>query len=186
LDITRAQEQMRHAYFGGAPGLLVSAIVWAIAAAIVASGSFIHGVWALFVGGMLIHPLGMLVARAAGRPGSAKGNPLDRLAFECTITMLAALLPAWLMAMTRQEWFFPTMLLIIGGRYVVFATIYGLRLYWAIGALLIAMGWLAILAHPPVLAPVVAGAVIEAGFALALFIRMRGAGARQSGGIQTH
>ena len=184
MDVARAQEQMRHAYFGGAPGMLVSAGVWATAATILATGSFIHAVWALLIGGMAIHPLGVLLARVLGRPGGAKGNPLDRLALECTVTMIAALLPAWLMAMTREGWFFPTMLLIIGGRYVVFATIYGLRLYWAIGGLLVAMGWMAVAGHLPALAPVAAGAAIEAVFSLVLFARMRGDARPAASGVR--
>ncbi len=174
MDIARAQEQMRHAYFGGAPGMLVSALVWAAAAVVDANGPFTNAVWTLFIGGMAIHPLGLLLAKALGRPGSAKGNPLERLAFECTLTMIAVLLPAWLVSTLHESWFFPTMLLIIGGRYVVFATIYGSRLYWAVGALLACAAWLAIVWHLPSLAAVVAGSAIEAVFALVLFVRSRG------------
>ena len=174
MDIARAQEQMRYAYFGGAPGMLVSAIVWAAAAGVAASGHFTNAVWTLFIGGVMIHPLGLLLAKALGRPGSAKGNPMERLAFECTLTMIAVMLPAWLMSITREGWFFPTMLLIIGGRYVVFATIYGLRLYWAVGGVLVGAAWLAIFAHLPPLAAVCAGSAIEAVFAVVLFARSRG------------
>lgn len=178
MDIARAQEQMRHAYFGGAPGMLVSAIVWAAAAAVDAGGHFTNAVWTLFIGGVAIHPLGLLLAKLLGRPGSAKGNPLERLAFECTLTMIAVLLPAWMVSVTREAWFFPTMLLIIGGRYVVFATIYGLRLYWVVGALLAGAAWLAIVWHLPSLAAVAAGSAIEAVFAVVLFARSRGQAAQ--------
>ena len=174
MDIARAQEQMRHAYFGGAPGVLVSALVWAAAAVVDASGPFTHAVWTLFIGGVMIHPLGLLLAKLLGRPGSAKGNPMDRLALECTLTMLAVLLPAWLVSTLHESWFFPTMLLIIGGRYVVFATIYGLRLYWAVGGLLVGAAWLAIFEHLPPIAAVVAGSAVEAVFAVVLFARSRG------------
>lgn len=174
MDIARAQEQMRHAYFGGAPGMLVSAIVWAAAAAVAASGHFTNAVWTLFIGGVMIHPLGLLLAKALGRPGSAKGNPLERLAFECTLTMIAALLPAWMISTTLENWFFPTMLLIIGGHYVVFATVYGLRLYWAVGGVLVGAAWLMIFSPMPPIAAVVAGSAIEAVFAVVLFARSRG------------
>ena len=173
MDIARAQEQMRHAYFGGAPGMLVSAIVWGAAAGVNASGHFTNAVWTLFIGGVMIHPLGLLLAKALGRPGSAKGNPMERLAFECTLTMIAALLPAWMISGLVAAWFFPTMLLIVGGRYIVFATVYGLRLYWAIGGVLVGAAWLAVTSPVPS-AAVFAGSAIEALFAIVLFARSRG------------
>jgi hypothetical protein len=172
---------MRHAYFGGAPGMLVSAAVWTVAAVIAGSGALASAVWALFIGGMAIHPVGLLLAKALGRPGSAKGNPLDRLALESTIAMLAALPIAWMISLTRGPWFFPAMLLIIGGRYVVFATVYGLRLYWACGAVLIAAALLAARLHLDSPLSAAAGAAIEAVFAVVLFLRMRGVGAASPG-----
>ena len=176
MDFARAQEQMRHAYFGGAPGMLVSAAVWTAAAIVAGGGTFAHAVWTLFVGGMAIHPLGLVLARALGRPGAAKGNPLDRLAFECTITMLAALPLAYAVSLSRPAWFFPAMLLVIGGRYMVFATVYGLRLYWACGALLLAAAWGAAMLRLEPVSAALAGAAIEAAFALVLFTRLRGQG----------
>ena len=174
MDIARAQEQMRHAYFGGAPGMLVSAAVWTASAVVASGGAFTHAVWTLFIGGMAIHPLGLVLAKVLGRPGAAKGNPLDRLAFESTVAMLAAMLMAWMISLTHEAWFFPAMLLIIGGRYVIFATVYGLRVYWACGALLVAAALLAATRHLDAPVSAAAGAAIEAAFALVLFTRMRG------------
>jgi len=174
MNIERAQEQMRHAYFGGAPGMLVSAAVWALAGGVASGGAFVNAVWTLFIGGMAIHPLGLLLAKALGRPGSAKGNPLDRLAFESTITMILALPLAYGVSLHRADWFFPAMLLVIGGRYVVFASIYGLRLYWACGAVLAAAAYGAAVIHLAPAPAAFAGAAIEAIFALGLFARMRG------------
>ncbi len=174
MNIARAQEQMRHAYFGGAPGMLVSAAVWAAAGLVASGGAFTQAIWTLFVGGMAIHPLGLLLAKALGRPGGARGNPLDRLAFESTITMILALPLAYAVSLLRAEWFFPAMLLVIGGRYVVFASIYGLRLYWACGAVLATAAYgAAVMRFAPAPAAFV-GAAVEAGFAMALFALMRG------------
>jgi hypothetical protein len=174
LNIARAQEQMRHAYFGGAPGMLVSAAVWAAAGAVASGGAFTHAVWTLFVGGMAIHPLGLLLAKALGRPGGAKGNPLDRLALESTITMILALPLAYGLSLQRADWFFPAMLLVIGGRYVVFASIYGLRPYWACGAVLAAAAYGAAAMRLAPASAAFTGAAVEAAFALALFTMMRG------------
>ena len=177
MNIERAQEQMRHAYFGGAPGMLVSAAVWAVAGSVASHGAFAQAVWALFIGGMAIHPLGLLLAKLLGRPGGARGNPLDRLAFESTITMILALPLAYAISLQRADWFFPAMLMIIGGRYVVFASIYGLRIYWACGAVLAAAAYGAAAMRLAPAQAAFAGAAVEAAFALVLFARMRGGAA---------
>jgi hypothetical protein len=66
------------------------------------------------------------------------------------------------------------MLLVIGGRYLVFGTVYGMRLYWALGLALASAGfslaWLGVAA----LVVVAAGAVIEAVFGVACIARHRG------------
>jgi hypothetical protein len=179
LNIAHAQEQMRHAWFGGAPGMIVSAAVWAAAGAVASGGGvdFPHAVWTLFIGGMAIHPLGMLLTKLLGRPGGAKGNPLERLALETTFTMILALPLAYAVAQFRPAWFFPAMMLVIGGRYAVFATIYGLRIYWMLGAVLALAAYGAAVAGFAPAASAFAGAAIEAAFALVLFLRLRGAAA---------
>jgi len=57
---------------------------------------------------------------------------------------------------------------------VIFATVYGLRVYWACGALLVAAALLAATRHLDAPVSAAAGAAIEAAFALVLFTRMRG------------
>ena len=179
MNIARAQEQMRHAWFGGAPGMIVSAAVWAAAGTVACGGGadFPHAMWTLFIGGMAIHPLGMLLTKLLGRPGGAKGNPLERLALESTVTMILALPLAWAVAQFRPAWFFPAMMLVIGGRYFVFSTIYGLRLYWACGALLAAAAYVAAVVGLAPAPAAFSGAAIEAVFAVVLFARLRGADA---------
>ena len=38
------------------------------------------------------------------------------------------------------SFFFPIMLMTIGGRYIIFATLYGLRIYWVVGGILAIAG----------------------------------------------
>lgn len=65
------------------------------------------------------------------------------------------------------------MLLIIGGRYLTFATLYGARLYWACGAALAAAGCaLGYLNATPAIAAFT-GAATEAAFAVAIFVAVR-------------
>ena len=107
---------MRFAYFAGAPGLSASAIAWLAAGVIALNSSSKNAVFALLVGGMFIHPVAVLLAKVLGRPGShTRGNPLGVSALEGTFLLLLCLPVAYCVSLFRVEWFFPAMLLVIGG-----------------------------------------------------------------------
>ena len=75
--------------------------------------------------------------------------------------------------MTDADLFFPAMLLIISGRYFTFATLYGMRLYWAFG---VALGTAAfvVAAHPAHMATgAFAGGLIELVFAALIYSCLR-------------
>ena len=55
------------------------------------------------------------------------------LVMENTIWMIMCIPLAYGLSIQRTEWFFQAMLLIIGGRYLTFSTIYGSKLYWLLG-----------------------------------------------------
>ena len=89
MNIADAQANMRHSYFGGAPGLASSAVMWLLAGLVVAARDPQTGVFVLIFGGMLIHPLAILGCRILGRPGAHdKANPLGPLALESTVILL--------------------------------------------------------------------------------------------------
>jgi hypothetical protein len=177
-DLAQAQADMRWAYWHGAFGVLCSALAWAIAAGVAALGKPQHAVWALLIGGMFIFPLSMAMARLAGRAGMhEKANPLGRLALVSTFGLMFGCALALGVATQKLEWFFPTMLLVIGGRYLVFTKVYGLRIYWACGLALVAAGLVlgvVLVAPSPelkaagLLLGAVTGAVIEALFGVLL------------------
>jgi hypothetical protein len=169
-----AQAEMRHAYLGGSAGIFASSLAWLSAALIAHLVSPRAGIAALFVGGMLIHPAAILLSKLLGRPGMhAKDNPLARLAIETTFWLLLAIPLAFLLSFQRVEWFFIAMLATIGGRYFTFSTLYGLRIYWLIGAALaIAAFALAATNAAPVLVAL-AGGLIELLFAAIVFSSAR-------------
>jgi hypothetical protein len=141
MQLEAAQADMRHAYFGGATGITTSAIAWLAAAVTAYLVSPRGAMAALFIGGMFIHPAAVLLSKGLGRPGAhTPGNPLAPLAIETTVWLLLAIGVAFLASMQRPEFFFIAMLLTIGGRYLTFATLYGLRLYWIGGGVLAAAG----------------------------------------------
>ena len=174
MTIEQAQADMRHAYFAGATGVAASALVWLAASIVAWVVSPLAAMAALFIGGMFIHPLAMLFSKLLGRPGKhEKGNPLAGLAIESTVWLLLAIAVAYIASFLRIEWFFIAMLLTIGGRYFTFATLYGLRLYWACGAALaLAAFGLAALNASAALITLVGGS-IELAFAAVVFHRER-------------
>lgn len=174
LTIPEAQADMRRAYLSGAPGVLVSGLVWLVAGGVAVLHSERAAVLALLFGGAVIHPLSVVLTRILGRSGKHSAeNALASLAAEGTFWLLAGCAIAYGMHVLRIEWFFPAMLLVIGGRYLTFQTLYGLRAYWACGAVLCMAGLALALARAPAATGAFAGALIEIGFAAALFLQAR-------------
>lgn len=136
-SIRQAQEDMRNAYGNGSLGVLVSGAVWVAASLVVNYYSAQNGIWTLIIGGMFIFPLSILIDKLVGLRGAHdKNNPLGQLAMEGTIWMIACIPLAYGVSLIKSEWFFQGMLLIIAGRYLTFASLYGMRLYWLLGAAL--------------------------------------------------
>jgi hypothetical protein len=168
-----AQHDMRFGYFGGAPGVLASAIAWLAAALVAKVASPVDAVWALFIGGMFIFPVGVVLAKLLGRPGKhSRTNPLGPLVMEGTILLMLALPLAFAVSLYRIEWFFPAMLLVIGGRYLTFATLYGTRIYWALGGILAIAAFVLVATRMPPAVGALTGGLIEIVFAAALFYQV--------------
>lgn len=184
-DLAIAQADMRWAYWHGAFGVLASAAAWALAAAAGVVGTPQRAVWTLLIAGMFIFPASLVMARLAGRPGlHPKTNPLGRLAVISTIGLVVGCGAALLVATRKLEWFFPTMLLVIGLRYLTFTRVYGLPLYRVCGLSLAAAGLVlgVLLAQPapdmkasgPLIAALT-GALLEALFGTVLLLQGRAA-----------
>jgi hypothetical protein len=188
LTFDAAQREMRHAYRDGAPGMLVSATMWLIAGCVAWRMAPAKAVWALFVGGMLIHPLSVLVCRMLGRPARhSPANPLGALAMASTFWLILMLPLAYYVSLTRIEWFFPAMLAVIGGRYLTFATLFGNRLYWACGATLALAAYLLANAKASPALGAFTGAAVEAAYAVALLVVRRGSrDAQPVASVPTH
>ena len=174
MQIHEAQEDLRLSYFGGAPGMLVSAVAWFASGLSSLYSSNQRAVFVLFVGGMLIHPVSTVVTKALGRSARhAAGNPLGRLAQETTVWLILCLPLAFVVSQFRMEWFFPAMLLVISGRYTVFATMFGSRTYWACAAALATGAYLLFKLGAGPAAGAFTGATIEAAFSAVIFSQSR-------------
>jgi hypothetical protein len=174
LTIIQAQANMRIGYLCGAPGVLVSGCVWLVAGLVAALKSPSTAVYVLLIGGALIHPASVILCKTLGRTGThERGNPLGTLAIEGTLWLLAGIAIAYGMHVLRLEWFFPAMLLLIGGRYLTFQTLYGLRIYWVCGAALCLAGLVLGLSRAPAHLSALVGAAIELVFATAVFAQAK-------------
>jgi hypothetical protein len=169
MTIADAQRDMRFAYYNSATGAMASATAWLVAALVVTFVCGTAGIGALIVGGMFIFPASVLLSKVMGRPGKhGKDNPLGALAMEGTMWMILSIPVAVAAALYKVEWFFPAMLLVIGGRYLTFATLYGLKIYWAFAATLAAAALALVVFEAPVLSAAFAGALIEYAFGIVL------------------
>lgn len=173
-DLAQAQRDMRAGYCSGGAGVLTSALVWLAAAVAALQASPKQAVWVLFIGGMAIHPIATVICKLLGSSGKHdKENPLASLAWAGVLWLIFSLPLAYVVALHRIEWFFPAMLLVIGGRYLTFHLLFGLRVYWLLGLALAAAGYTLGKALAAPMASAFAGALIEMLFAVYILIGNR-------------
>lgn len=166
MSVSEAQSDMRDGYFSGGAGVLASALAWSVAAGVAVLGSAQNSVWALLLGGMLIHPVAVLFCKLLGARGThTKGNPLAQLAGASTFWLIFCLPLTYALSLQEPGWFFPAMLLVIGGRYLVFATLFGMGMYWVLGLTLAGAGFALGYRGSPAHVAAVTGAAVEAAFA---------------------
>ena len=98
---------------------------------------------------------------------------MGELAGASTFWLILSLPLAYGLSLHNINWFFPAMLLVIGGRYLVFSTIYGMRFYWVLGLALAGAGvGLGMLRATPAISAG-SGALIEFVMAMVCFVQHR-------------
>jgi hypothetical protein len=139
--ISDAQQDLRRAYVGGGPGVMISGFVWLLAAFIQHNRGVGPGFVSLFLGGMLIFPITKLLCRSVfRRENESSGNPLGMTVLECTLAMIGGLFAAWLFLASAPELVFPLAAIAVGTHYFVFKTAYGDRVFWLVAAVVTAIG----------------------------------------------
>ncbi|MGN0857673.1 MAG: DUF7010 family protein, partial [Stenotrophomonas sp.] len=147
--------------------IAASALAWAVAAGVAWQGSAQHAITALLAGGVLIFPASLVLGKLLHLPcHHPKGNALGSLAGASTFWLIFCLPIAWLLGQQQPAWFFAAMLLVIGGRYLVFASVYGMALYWALGLILAAAGFGLTALSMPAAVIATTGAIVELAFAI--------------------
>ncbi|GEK88244.1 hypothetical protein SAMN04488100_11843 [Alkalibacterium putridalgicola] len=145
------QKEMRSAFLGGFAGQLVSGVIWLAAAGISVVNKPVSGMLILFFGCMLIFPLTQLTLRAMGRNAKvSKDNRLWSLGSQIAFTVPINFLLVGAIIIFRPIWFFPAAMIIVGSHYLPFMTLYGMKLFGILAALLILSGAGLLLYGPPV------------------------------------
>ena len=174
MIIADAQKDMRDAYLGGGPGILISSIVWLTAGIVAVYNSDLSSLIVFFVGGMFIYPVSTLISKLLKRTGKhLKENPLGKLAIESTAILFIGLFISYSIFQSFPNWFYPIMLMIIGMRYLLFQSIYGLKIYWGIGLILITSGYMCLSTNQALHIGAIAGGVIELIFSIIIIISDR-------------
>jgi hypothetical protein len=132
---------MRSAFLGGFAGQLVSGLTWLGASAV--SGIFApnYGMAFLFLGSMGIFPLTQFILRLMGRPARVPDeNGLWALGSQVAFTVPINFLLVGAVILYRPLWFFPAAMIVVGSHYLPFITLYGMKMFGVLAALLILFG----------------------------------------------
>jgi hypothetical protein len=139
--VSEAQAEVRRVNLGGAVGNAVAGLLWLASACFAVWHSQKTAILLLVVGGFFIYPILSLVLRLLGKPASLSStNPFRFLAIQVAFVLPLSMPLVAPVVAYRAAWFYPAMMVLLGAHYLPFATLYGMRSFVALAALLIASG----------------------------------------------
>jgi len=141
MQISEAQREMRVHYAGAFYGQLVSGILWLVSAAL---GTWVTpraAIATVVIGGMFIFPATTLLLRLTGpRPPLSADNSLATLGLHVALVLPLSMLVLYPITLFRLTLFYPALMILVGAHYLPFVFLYGMRMFWALAALLVAGG----------------------------------------------
>ena len=141
MKIKDCQREMRFDFLGGFAGQLVSGLIWLSAAAISVWVQPRSGMVVLFFGSMLIFPLTQGTLRLMGKPAKVSTeNKLWGLGSQIAFTVPVNFLLVGAATLYRENWFFPAAMIVVGAHYLPFVTLYGMKIFAALAAVLVFAG----------------------------------------------
>lgn len=147
-----AQRQARAVMRGGGISFLVLAAWWGVAAALFQWGTPIAGQIALLIGAVVAQPITWAILKLLGGPAwLPRENPLRGLALANATIPVVCVLAAMAMATKIPEAFFAAAMVGWAAAALPDATLYGMRIHWVFGGLLILIPVLLWFAMPTVL-----------------------------------
>jgi len=141
MDIQDAQRESRSVYIGGFWGQLVSSVIWLVSAAL---GTWVTpraSILAVVIGGFFIFPLTQLMLSLSGRRASlSRENAFNSLGMQIAFVLPPSMLLLVPVGLFRLNWFFPSLMVLLGAHYLPFATLYGMRMFLFLAGVLIVAG----------------------------------------------
>jgi len=139
--LLHAQRESRTVYIGGFWGQLVSSVIWLVSAALSTWVTPKASILAAVIGGFFIFPLTQLMLRLSGRSASvSRENPFHWLGMQVAFVLPFPMLLLVPVGLYNLNWFCPALMVLLGAHYLPFATVYGMRMYLFLAAILIALG----------------------------------------------
>jgi hypothetical protein len=149
--LSNEQKEMRSAFLGGFAGQFISGLIWLAAAGVSVLTSQHYGMVFLFFGCMGIFPLTQLTLRMMGRSAKvSEENGLWALGSQIAFTVPLNFLLVGAIILYQPLWFFPAAMIVVGTHYLPFMTLYGMRMFGILAALLILSGAGLALYGPPI------------------------------------
>ncbi len=141
MNLRDCQREMRYAFLGGFAGQLVSGLIWLMAAITSVLYQPGHGMAVLFFGSMFIFPLTQGALRLMGRPARVSAeNKLWGLGSQAAFTVPINFLLVAAATLYRENWFFPAAMIAVGAHYLPFITLYGMKMFGGLAAVLVFAG----------------------------------------------
>jgi hypothetical protein len=142
VDIRDAQLEVRTRYVGGFYGQLVSGVLWLLSACLATWSTPRVAITTLVVSGFFIFVFTDLLVRVNGGRALSKHNSLHYLGMQVAFVLPFSMLLLWPVGQFRLNWFYPATMILLGAHYVPFVFLYGMRMFAALAAALLAGGWL--------------------------------------------
>ena len=141
MSVKDCQREMRSVFAGGFAGQLISSLIWLLASVISVLYRPGYGMAALFFGSMFIFPLTQGLLRLIGSPAKVSPeNKLWGLGTQTAFTVPLNFLLVGAATLYRENWFFPAAMIVGGAHYLPFVTLYGMRMFAILTAILVGAG----------------------------------------------
>lgn len=141
MKITDAQREVRTVYLGAFSGMIVTSVIWFLAAAAGTWRTTNLAILVLVLGGTFIFPLSQLLLKAMGRTATlSKENPFGMLAMQIAFTIPFTYPLIAAATIHDVNWFFPAFLVVVGAHYLPFIFLYGMWQFGILSVLLVGLG----------------------------------------------
>lgn len=133
-----AQREVRTVFIGGFWGQLVSSAIWLASAALGFWVTPRAAILTVVFGGFFIYPATQLLLRLTGEPASlTRGNPLNSLGMQIAFTLPLSMLLLIPVTEFQLNFFYPAPMILLGAHYLPFTFLYGMRMFFPLGAILV-------------------------------------------------